>query len=74
MYHSPHGWWIPDMELQCFVGKHRIAALAFGIIGVPLIIVGVPLFIFQILFVRRKRLESVDVQHGFLWLYHPFRP
>ena len=47
---QPHGWWVYDMMLPCYQGAHRTLALFTGLLGVPLVVVGVPLSIFLLLY------------------------
>lgn len=61
------------MMVPCYTGAHLKLAMAVGIIGLPFIVVGVPLMIFSVLYINRKRLGTPRVQRLFLFLYHPYK-
>ena len=73
-YSATHGWWIPDMELECFVGKHRALTIVAGVLGIPIFIFLPPIYIFCRLYWVRGSLLTQPVMDRFLWLYYSYRP
>ncbi|KAL0038989.1 hypothetical protein WJX77_004333 [Trebouxia sp. C0004] len=70
---SQHGFWVPDMSVECFAGWHL--KLSAGL-GAPLAILGcvvIPLLPCLLLLHQRGHLDSPDVKRRLAFLYCSYR-
>ncbi|DBA69633.1 TPA: hypothetical protein ACH3X2_012695 [Trebouxia sp. C0005] len=68
-----HGYWVPDMSVQCFVGWHL--KLSAGL-GAPLVLLGcvvIPLLPCLLLLRQCGHLDSPDVKRRLAFLYCSYR-
>lgn len=47
------GWWVRDMNQQCYTGTHARVWLPIGIVALIVICIGIPLSTFLTTFLRR---------------------
>ena len=50
-------YWVEDMMLTCFNGQHKLPMI-LSIVGLPLLVGGLPLYLFYLLYKNRHVLES----------------
>lgn len=68
-----NSYWIRDMSMQCFEGKHLTLLLIMGIIGLVLFVAGPPLLVFILLHrIRGSQLYSQSRPSSLLYLYHSY--
>lgn len=68
-----HGYWLSDMTVECFTGKHLHWA---GFIGLPLLLLTglfVPIVTLGALLYHRKELDRLDIRLHYGFLYRPYR-
>ena len=49
-------YWVEDMMLTCFNGQHLLPMI-LSIVGLPLLVGGLPLYLFYLLYKNRHLLE-----------------
>ncbi len=65
-----YGYWVRNMEQECYTGVHRRVYVPVGIASVLLFCICPPITYFWLTFKSRKRFEdtNVRIQYGFLFL------
>ena len=66
---SPGGYWIMNMNQQCYSGFHQSVWMPIGAVTSILICLGIPLLTLLPVLVLRKRLSDPVVQLNWGWLY-----
>ena len=67
------GYWLNDMTVQCFTGRHLRWS---GFLGIPLLLITglfVPLVSLGILLYHRKALDQARVRLRYGFIYRPYR-
>lgn len=77
--HSPHaeyairnhtaGYWVMDIQQECFTGSHRQWALGLGVPAVVVLCLGVPLALFLLLWCNTQNTSKKAFQQRYGFLY-----
>lgn len=68
-----HGYWLSDMTVKCFTGKHMRWS---GFFGVPLLVItglSMPVMSLGVLLYHRKSLDLISVRLRYGFIYQPYR-
>jgi hypothetical protein len=68
----PLGYWVQDIQQQCFAGWHRPWALGFGIPAVALLCLFVPIGLWLFLSVNRNSIADVGFREHYGFLYRNY--
>ncbi|GIL90990.1 hypothetical protein Vretimale_17061 [Volvox reticuliferus] len=70
----PYGYWVRDMNQECYTGRHQTFWLPFGVVSVLLLCLAMPITSAAITFYYRKRLNEVEVLQVYGFLYRTYKP
>ena len=73
MAKAPRGYWVLEMRQECWVGWHKLWALALGVPCVAVFCFGVPGSIVMLLYTNRHRFDVQGFRAAFGFLYHDIR-
>ncbi len=66
------GYWVLDMNVQCFKGWHLTLTLTLGLVTALLFCCGIPVFTLVMLCKRRKVLDDDETKEHFGFLYRAY--
>ncbi|KAG2484480.1 hypothetical protein HYH03_016713 [Edaphochlamys debaryana] len=67
------GYWVRDMNQECYAGTHAKLWLPIGIVFIVVVCVGIPLLSFAIMFHHRHQLGTVHVAQCYGSLYRRYK-
>lgn len=67
------GYWVLDMDQQCYSGVHAVLYLPLGIVFVLLYCVAPPLAVLLLLLSRRRRLGDRDTLQLFGFVFNDYK-
>ncbi|KAG2448259.1 hypothetical protein HYH02_006843 [Chlamydomonas schloesseri] len=70
----PLGYWIRDLQQQCYAGTHMLLYVPIGIASFLLFCVVPPAASFLLLWRRRRDLDTAEVQQRYGFLYSRYKP
>ena len=71
--YAKNGWWIFDIQQQCFEGWHKTYALALGVPCVILFCVVVPVAVALLLVLNQSKLHETGFREAFGFLYRDYK-
>eukprot|EP00198_Chlamydomonas_reinhardtii_P003019 XP_001692355.1 predicted protein [Chlamydomonas reinhardtii] len=69
-----YGYWIRNMQQECYSGEHLAAAVPIGVVAVCLFLIFPPLLSFLLLWRHRRALGEPDVAKLFGFMYNRYKP
>ncbi|KAG2444135.1 hypothetical protein HYH02_009075 [Chlamydomonas schloesseri] len=69
-----YGYWIRDLQQECYTGQHLSVAVPIGITAVCLFCIVPPLLSFVLLWRRRNELSNPEVVKVFGFMYNRYKP
>ncbi|GLI67927.1 hypothetical protein VaNZ11_012254 [Volvox africanus] len=70
----PYGYWVRDMNQECYTGRHQTFWLPIGVVSVLLLCLTMPITSAAITLYFRKRLNEVEVLQVYGFLYRTYKP
>ncbi|PNH11035.1 hypothetical protein TSOC_002159, partial [Tetrabaena socialis] len=68
------GYWIRDMNAQCYAGTHLSLYLPIGVVAFHLFCLAPPLVFYALLWCKRKQLSTLSTIQRFGFLFTRYRP
>ncbi|KAG2446307.1 hypothetical protein HXX76_000895 [Chlamydomonas incerta] len=69
----PYGYWIRNMNLQCYTGTHLAVYVPVGVVSFVVLCLAPPVASFAILWRRRRQLTEPQVQLRYGFLYSRYK-
>lgn len=67
------GYWVQDIQQECFSGWHKAWALSFGVLFSTILCVAVPVSLWLFLFFKKKSVADPTFREHYGFLYRNFR-